>query len=100
MAAVRPELRATETYTATNFLRLHTRPGRARPEPRPSSTSETVTIVTLEHLSYRSREPGPGGWSCTTIIDGEAMSRRDALFIARAYARENAIPVIYASHQG
>jgi hypothetical protein len=38
------------------------------------------------------------GWHCATIVDGEAMSREDALFIARSYAVQNDIPVIYESH--
>ena len=38
------------------------------------------------------------GWSCTTIVDGEAMTKEDAMFIARSYAVENDIPVIYECH--
>ena len=127
MATVKPQLRDTETYTESNFLRLHT-----RSEPGRGSLSG-LTIVTLEHLAYRPRpaERGGGrgdggggrgdgggardggcgraggdggdggaggGWTCATIVDGEPMSKHDALFIARAYARENGIPVIYESH--
>jgi hypothetical protein len=33
-----------------------------------------------------------------TIVDSEAMSKEDALFIARSYAAENDIPVIYECH--
>ncbi|MBN1237347.1 MAG: hypothetical protein JXB36_02545 [Gammaproteobacteria bacterium] len=92
MAAVRPELRVTETYTESNFLRLHTRADGRR------EGAAGLSIVTLEHLSYRPADGGQGGWTCATIVDGEAMSKRDAVFIARAYARENGIPVIYQSH--
>lgn len=123
MATVKPQLRDTETYTESNFLRLHT-----RPEPGRGSLNG-LTIVTLEHLTYRPRPSdgdggsggdggrsgrqgsdgsgsrsgrhgggGSGGWTCATIVDSEPMSKRDALFIARAYARENGIPVIYESH--
>ena len=40
----------------------------------------------------------PSGWSCTTIVDCEAMSKDDAMFIARSYAVEHDIPVIYECH--
>ena len=90
MTRVKPSIRPTETYTEPNFLRLHTcaDPGTAQ------------RLATIEHLSY-SAEPGLGdsrGWRCETIVDGEAMSREDALFIASAYAKEHGIPVIYECH--
>jgi len=90
MARVKPSLRPTETYTEPNFLRVYT----ASPEePR------GPRLATIEHLSY-SADGGAGrrGWSCATIVDGEAMSKEDALFIARSYAVENDVPVIYESH--
>jgi len=80
MARIRPSLRSTETYTETNFLRLQT-PG--------SDCGEGP--VTLEHFCCG---VGPA-WSCLTIIDAETMSRADAVFIARNYAREYEIPVVY-----
>jgi hypothetical protein len=85
MASLRPSLRSTETYTEANFLRLFTADGEQRAEP----------VVTLEHFSYQACDTGPGGWSCLTIVNAEAMSRKDAVFIARRYAAENSIPVIY-----
>ena len=85
MASLRPSLRSTETYTETNFLRLHTADGRNAPEP----------VVTLEHFSYSAGENGNSGWTCLNIIDAENMSRKDAVFIAKRYAAENSIPVIY-----
>jgi hypothetical protein len=90
MVRIRPSLRTTETYTESNFLRLHTRAATRGPERQ----------VTLEHLFYRAprADAQPGGWRCLTIVDDESMSREDALFIAQAYAAENGIPVIYESH--
>jgi hypothetical protein len=90
MAKFRPSLRDTETYTETNFLRLHTR-GASRAPARQ---------VTLEHLCYHPPRPDASarGWRCSTIVDDEAMSREDAVFIAKAYAEEHGIPVIYESH--
>jgi hypothetical protein len=90
MPKLKPSLRFTETYTESNFLRLHTcgaGPDRALP------------LATIEHLSCRA-EPGAAadGWRCETIVDGEPMSKEDALFIAESYARRNGIPVIYESH--
>ncbi len=90
MARVKPSIRATETYTEPNFLRVYT----ALKEDEASGC-----VATIEHLSY-SADSGAGrkGWSCATIVDGEAMSKDDALFIARNYAVANDIPVIYECH--
>jgi hypothetical protein len=80
MTRIRPSLRATETYTESNFLRLVT-PGRGAGEG----------LVTLEHFSVNAGSD----WSCRTIIDAERMSRDDAVFIARSYAREHGVEVVY-----
>jgi hypothetical protein len=87
MTSIQPQVRPTETYTASNFLRLHT-----APEPE----AGRLRLVTIEHLSYRA-DAGVG-WRCATIVDGEAMSKEDALFIAHSYAERNNVPVIYESH--
>ena len=55
--------------------------------------------MTLEHFCYRPAGERPSGWECRTIIDREAMTKEDAVFIAEAFAREHAIPVIYESHE-
>jgi hypothetical protein len=92
MAKVKPSIRPTETYTEPNFLRIYT---------GEQSESDGRRLATIEHLSYTAAGAGGGkrsGWSCTTIVDGEAMSKEDALFIARSYAVEHNIPVIYESH--
>jgi hypothetical protein len=88
MARNRPKLRATETYTATNFLRLQTC-GRGADDD----------LATLEHFvcTPDAAESAPA-WSCVTIVDAERMSRSDAVFIAERYAVEHAIPVIYTCH--
>ena len=84
MAKLRPSLRETETYTEANFLRLHA-----------AGTDRRDQLVTLEHFSYTAGGAGPPGWSCQTIVDAEKMSHSDAVFIAKRYAAENGIPVIY-----
>ncbi|HEX7237745.1 MAG TPA: hypothetical protein VF405_12335 [Gammaproteobacteria bacterium] len=90
MAKVKPSIRPTETYTEPNFLRVYTGE-QSEPDGR--------RLATIEHLSYTAAGGGKrSGWSCTTIVDGEAMSKEDALFIARSYAVEHNIPVIYESH--
>ena len=90
MARVKPSVRPTETYTEPNFLRVYTAEQSERHGPR---------LATIEHLSYSAAgDSGRSGWSCTTIVDGEAMSKEDAMFIARSYAVEHDIPVIYESH--
>jgi hypothetical protein len=97
MVRVKPSLRPTETYTESNFLRLHTFPAERGANGR---------RVTLEHLCYNAKAIAGGaagtrsvqGWKCETIVDGEVMSREDALFIAKSYAAENNIPVIYECH--
>jgi hypothetical protein len=56
-------------------------------------------LATIEHLSYSAAGGGDrSGWSCTTIVDCEAMSKEDAMFIARSYAVEHKVPVIYECH--
>jgi len=87
MAKLVPCLRATDTYTETNFLFLHSLPG-----------TEATRRVTLEHFCRSFDTDDTSGWSCQTIIDGEAMSHDDAVFIAQNYASEHDIPVIYESH--
>ena len=89
MARVKPSIRPTETYTEPNFLRVYTA------ERAPFGER----LATIEHLSYTAADVGKRpGWSCTTIVDGEAMSKEDAMFIARSYAAEHDIPVIYECH--
>lgn len=91
MVRVKPSIRPTETYTEPNFLRLHTSPAK----------TEATRIVTIEHLSYSAGTDdgdAPRGWSCLTIVDNESMTAEDAIFIARSYASENGIPVIYECH--
>lgn len=91
MAKIKPSLRPTETYTESNFLRVHT-----FRTPR----DQAGRLVTIEHLSY-SPDPadsGGSGWRCETIVDGEPIGHKDALFIAENYAQEHGIPVIYECH--
>lgn len=90
MTKIEPDVRATETYRESNFLRVHTE--RPRGDAGPQERS-----VTIEHLRYEAGA-GNGGWRCETVVDREPMSTADALFIAKAYAREHGIPVIYECH--
>lgn len=87
MAKLKPSLRSTETYTEMNFLRLHT-----------EGQGNSDDLVTLEHFSYSADDGSKPGWTCQTIVNEEKMSRADAVFIARSYAKEHGIPVIYESH--
>jgi len=90
MARVKPSIRPSETYTEPNFVRVYTA---AQSEP------QTNRLATIEHLSYKPKgDGGRSGWNCSTIVDGEAMSKEDALFIARNYAIEHNVPVIYECH--
>ena len=91
MARVEPDVRPTETFTENNFLRVHT-------FPNPDDGLET--LATVEHLFY-GPDPTKGGkntWQCKTVTENEPLSRDDAMFIARSYAQEMAIPVIYEAH--
>jgi len=92
MARLKPSIRPSETYTEPNFVRVYTA---AQSEPRKER------LATIEHLSYRPKGDGNigrTGWNCSTICDGEAMTKEDALFIARNYAIEHGVPVIYECH--
>jgi hypothetical protein len=84
MAKIRPSLRSTETYTETNFLRLHA-----------AGADSSDALVTLEHFAYAPPGGDRPGWTCRTIVDAEKMSRADAVFIAKSYATQNGISVIY-----
>ena len=71
-------------------MRLHTACSVREPER---------CVATIEHLAYSAGSgSSKAGWRCETIVDGEAMSREDALFIARSYAQQNNVPVIYECH--
>jgi hypothetical protein len=92
MARIKPVIRPSETYTEPNFLRVYTA-GQSEPH--------TERLATIEHLSYRPKGDSYGvrsGWSCSTIVDCEAMTKEDAMFIARNYAIEHDVPVIYECH--
>jgi hypothetical protein len=90
MARVKPSIRPTETYTEPNFVRVYTASEPQRREAR---------LATIEHLSYAAANGARrAGWTCSTIVDGEAMSKDDAMFIARSYAAEHGVPVIYECH--
>ena len=89
MARIKPVIRPSETYTEPNFLRVYT-------ASKPESRSER--LATIEHLSYKPKGAGRSGWNCATICDGEAMTKEDAMFIARNYAIEHDVPVIYEAH--
>ena len=89
MARVKPSIRPTETYTEPNFVRVHTAAAR----------TPSARLATIEHLSYSAADGQEcAGWRCETIVDGEEMTKEDALFIARSYAQQNGVPVIYECH--
>ncbi len=92
MARMKPMIRPSETYTEPNFLRVYTA---AQSEPN------AERLATIEHLSYKPKGDGQSGraaWNCSTIVDCEAMTKEDAMFIARNYAIEHDVPVIYECH--
>lgn len=91
MTQVLPDIRPTETYTESNFLRVHTFAERGNPANR---------LATIEHLYYGpdQHDQSKFSWGCETVVDSEPMSQEDALFIARSYAAERSIPVIYECH--
>ena len=91
MARMLPDIRPTETYTESNFLRIHTFPKRGEPD---------IRLATLEHLYYGPDEKNPAhySWQCKTVVDAEPMSQQDAIFIAQTYAEEHNIPVVYECH--
>jgi len=90
MPKLKPSIRPSETYTEPNFLRVHT---------VAKTVPSAERLATIEHLSYQPKGDGhKPGWNCSTIVDGEAMSKEDAMFIARNYAIEHNVPVIYECH--
>ena len=89
MPTVIPEMRFTETFTQSNFLRVHTY----------TDTQRSVTLATIEHMSDSAGASGLQPWSCDTLIEDEPMSMDDAMFIARDYAEKHDVPVIYTLHE-
>jgi hypothetical protein len=87
MARFKPQVRSTETYTESNFVRLHTIVSR---------DGAAMRVATIEHLRYAAADSE--GWRCETIVDRETMSKEDARFIASSYAERNRVPVIYECH--
>ena len=88
MVKILPDVRFTETYSESNFLRVHTHPRQG---------DESATVATIEHMFVGTSDEN-SSWRCELIVDEESMSKQDALFIARAYAREQCVPVIYERH--
>jgi hypothetical protein len=89
MPKLKPSIRPGETYTEPNFLRVHT-VARAEPSterPRPSSTPL---------YQPKGRRPKPG-WNCDDRRRRGDV-QEDAMFIARNYAIEHNVPVIYECH--
>lgn len=87
MVNTEPTVRMTDTYTEPDFVRVQTWADAAR---------DGCLLATIEHFSYRpAGDDERSGWHCLTVADAEAMSREDALFIARSYAQQNGIPVVY-----
>ena len=90
MVDTQPTVRTTDTYTEPDFVRVQT---------RMDAAAHGCLLATIEHFSYRAAGAGDkSGWRCLTVADDEAMSREDALFIARSYAQQNGIPVVYDAH--
>jgi hypothetical protein len=92
MAKMKPSIRPSETYTAPNFLRVYT---------AAQAEQHVERLATIEHLSYKPKgdvTSGRSAWNCSTIVDGEAMTKEDAMFIARNYAIKHDVPVIYECH--
>lgn len=92
MAKFKPSIRFTETYTETNFVRLHT-------SGESFGSDRAARVATIEHLCHTAANGAANpAWRCQTIVDGEPMSKEDARFIARSYAQEFGVPVIYECH--
>jgi len=91
MTRLLPDIRPTETYTETNFLRVHTFPSRG---------NTTIRLASIEHLYYGpdTQQPTRYAWQCRTVVESEPMTQDDAVFIASSYAKDNDIPVVYECH--
>lgn len=87
MVNTEPAVRMTDTYTEPDFVRVQT---------WADAAGNGGWLATIEHFSYRPADDDErSGWRCMTVAEAEAMSREDALFIARSYAQQNGIPVVY-----
>lgn len=82
-----PALGAGETYTEPDFLLVQTSTNKA---------GESLSVI--DRMFAAKREDDTGSWVCKTITVKTKMSHQDALKMAKAYAAEHDVPVVYEQH--
>jgi hypothetical protein len=82
-----PALDTGETYTDPDFLIVQT---------STDCTGESRTVI--DRMFSAKREGDFAGWICKTITLRNKMTHEAAVDIARAYAEENHVPVVYQQH--
>lgn len=86
-AKILPALDAGETYTDPDFLLVQT-----------STDSEGESVAEIDRMFSAKREDDTGSWVCKTITQRTKMSHQAAMELARIYAQQKEIPVIYERH--
>lgn len=85
---IKPDLESGDTYTESNFLRVHTY---VKSEDPPSR------VATIEHMFNTEEEAdasGPG-WHIRTLVQGKPLSHEQAMHFGMRYASAKQIPLIY-----
>lgn len=82
-----PALDTGETYTDQDFLIVQT-----------STDCNGDSHTVIDRLFAAQREDNTGSWLCKTITLRNKMSHEAAVEIARVYAEENHVPVVYQQH--
>lgn len=82
-----PALGAGETYTDPDFLLVQT-----------STDCDGESRTVIDRMFAAKREDDTGSWVCKTITLRTEMSHEAAVEVARVYAEENQVPVVYEQH--
>lgn len=82
-----PALDAGETYTDPDFLLVLT-----------STDSDGESVSEIDRMFAAKREDDTGSWVCKTITQRTKMSHEAAMALAKMYAEQKEIPVIYERH--
>lgn len=83
-----PALDEGETYTDPDFLLVQT-----------STDHEGDSHTVIDRMFSAKREDDTGSWVCKTITARTRMSHGAALAMAKVYAAEHEVPVIYQHHE-
>jgi len=85
---IRPDLDSGDTYTESNFLRIHTYVKSEDPHHR---------VATIEHMFNSDEEVDPTqpSWHIRTLVQAKPLTHEKAMDFGMRYAAAKKIPLIY-----